>query len=122
MRRRPVVAAPPAHSMISAIGCASYSRRKPSFAIAGSRVGRIQKHAAADQDAKRFRHQRADPAHVEIRVAIAVGAGKALVDIGADRSVPVPAIGGVDGEFRRVGRDLDALRDQQEFRDYADRE
>ena len=57
--------------------------------------------------------QRADPAHVEIGAA--VGAGEAFVDVGANRPVPVPAIGRVDGEFRRIGRDADALGDQPEF-------
>ena len=110
MRRRPVDrrAARPLHHQRHRMGFVQQT--KPSLAIAGAGIGRIEKHAAAHQDAKRLRHQRTDPAHVEIRLAAAAGAGEAFVDIGANRPVPVPAVGGVDGEFRRIGRDPDALR------------
>ncbi len=84
------------------------------LAIAGTRVRRIKEHTAANQNAKRLGHQRADPAHVEIRAA-PVAAGKAFVDIGADRSVPVPVVRRIDREFGRVGRDLRATDGQQEL-------
>ena len=88
---------------------------EPSLAIARAGIGWIKKHAAAHQDAERLRNQRADPAHVEVRLARAIGAGEAFVDVGADRAVPVPAIGGVDGELRRAACDLHGLPDQQKL-------
>ena len=105
IRRRPVDggAARPFHDQRHRMRFVQQAQ--PALAIAGPGVGRIEKHAATHQDAERLRDQRADPAHVEIRAAVAVGAGKAFVDVGADRPVPVPAIGRVDGEFRRIGRE-----------------
>ena len=97
-------------------------KAKPSLAISGAGIGRIKKHAAAHQDAKRLRDQRTDPAHVEIRAAVAVGAGETFVDVSAHRTVPVPLIGGVDGEFRRIGRDPNALRESTETPGRAGRE
>ena len=44
-----------------------------------------------------------------------MGAGETFVDVGANGSVPVAAIGCVDGEFRRIGRDLHGMPDQQKL-------
>ena len=88
---------------------------KPSLAIAGTGIGRIEKHAATHQDAKCLCNQRPDPAHVEIRIAPAADTGETFIDVGANGAVPVAAIGRVDGKFRRVGRDPNAPRGQYEF-------
>src|ERR1700719_3988494 len=90
-------------------------KAKSSLAISGAGIGWIKKHTAAHQDTKGFRDQRTDPPHVEIRAAIAVGASKTLVDVSTHGPVPVPLIGGVDREFRRIGRDPNALRGQPEL-------
>src|SRR5262249_53987659 len=88
---------------------------KPSLAIAGADIGRIEKHAAARQDAKRFRNQRTDPTHVEIRLTASAGAGETFIDVGANRPMPVPSIGRVDGELRGIACDLNRLPDQQKL-------
>src|ERR1700719_2857768 len=88
---------------------------KSSLAKAGAGIAFKEKHTTAYQDTKGFRDQRTDPPHVEIRAAIAVGAGKTLVDVSTHGPVPVTLIGGVDREFRRIGRDLNALRGQPEL-------
>ena len=90
-------------------------KAESSFAISSASIGRIKKNTAAHQDTEGFRDQRTDPPHVEIRAAIAVGASKTLVDVSTHGPVPVPLIGGVDREFRRIGRDPNALRCQQEL-------
>src|SRR6478735_6851883 len=68
-------------------------------AIAGPRIGGIEEHAAAGQDAIGVRDQRADPTHVEIVVGGPVDAGKTFVDEGSHRRIPMSAIGDVDREL-----------------------
>ena len=78
--------------------------------IAVAQVARIHVDAAAREHAMRFRHHRSDPAHVEVVAARAFGALQAVVDVDADRLVPVPVIGGVDGELARLRRHAARLR------------
>ena len=115
MRRRPVAggAARPLHYQRHGMGLVE--QPKPALVIAGTRVSGVEKHPATDQDAQGLRHQRTDPPHVEIGAAIASAPGEAFVDVDANWTVPVPAIGCIDGEFRHIGRNPDIVFDQHEL-------
>lgn len=71
-----------------------------------ARVGGVKEYAAAHDDAIGVRHQRGDPAHVEILAARPVCAVDKIVDIGADRLQPVPIVRSVDRELARTLRNL----------------
>ena len=114
MRSRPVEAEPPACSMIKRHRMRLVGEPQAAVAIAGPRVGGIEEHAAAGEDAIGLRNQRADPAHVEIVVGGTVDAGEAFVDEGAHRRIPVPAVGGVDRELLARLGDLHAAAREAE--------
>src|SRR6185312_7197070 len=84
------------------------------FAVAG-----IHEDAAAHQDAMRLRHERGDPAHVEVAPARTGGARLALIHIASDRSFPVARIRRVDRELGSSLRDAQIRMRQHELADLA---
>ncbi len=59
----------------------------------------VHENTTAHQDPVRLRHQRSDPAHVEITTARALLPRQAFVHIPLDRRLPMAGIGGIDGEL-----------------------
>ena len=67
--------------------------------VAGPRVARIEKYAAAHQDALQLGDRRGRPAHVVVAAAWAAGAAQAVVEPDAHRVVPVAIVRDVDRDF-----------------------
>src|SRR3954471_12471265 len=81
------------------------------------RVARIHEEAAADQDPVHLRHQRGDPAHVEIRLAGAAAPLKALLDVDAHGRFPEALVRGVDRELARLLGDAEVWMAEDELTD-----
>src|SRR3954464_1653297 len=82
--------------------------------VAGPDVARVEEDAAASEDAVGLGDQRGDPARVEVLAARPVGAGLAVLDVGADRRVPVRGFRAVDRVLAPPSRDADLGPGQHE--------
>src|SRR6185295_12010280 len=82
-------------------------------------IARIHEDTAAHENAMRLRHERGDPAHVEVAPARTRGARLTLTHIAADRSFPVARVRRVDRELGGALRDAQIRMRQHELADLA---
>ena len=87
---------------------------RPALVLA---VLRIHEHPAAHEDAVHLRHQRGDPAHVEIATANARLSRLALGHVAVHRRLPEAGVAGVDGKLAGVSRNLQVRMCQDEVAD-----
>src|SRR5687768_10147871 len=85
------------------------------FLVAVPSVSGIAENTAANKNAESLRDEGGDPADVDILAAGAIGSRKALIDIGANREVPVPSVRCIDRELGCFRRNLHCRSGELEY-------